>query len=231
MGKLLVIEGSDGSGKATQTKLLYEALQGAGKAVRMVSYPNYDSPSSALVKMYLGSQFGADPRGVNPYVASSFYAVDRFASYLKDWKEFYEADPEHVVICDRYVTSNMLHQAAKLDSEEEKERFLDWEYDFEYIKGGLPVPDAVFFLDVPPEITFRLMKDRENKMTHQAAKDIHESNPRFLIQSYENSRLLCRKYHWISIPCCTEDGILKPIAEIHQAICRHLHIQPAKSMV
>ena len=168
MGKVIVIEGSDGSGKATQTKLLYEALTAQGKQVKMVSYPCYESDSSALVKMYLEGEFGSDPAAVNPYVASSFFAVDRFASYLKEWKEFYESGEDHIVICDRYVTSNMLHQTAKLDSLEEKLAFLDWEYDFEFVKGGLPVPEKVFFLDVKPEVTFRLMKDRENKITHQA---------------------------------------------------------------
>ena len=176
MGKVIVIEGSDGSGKATQTKLLYEALTAQGKQVKMVSYPCYESDSSALVKMYLEGEFGADPAAVNPYVASSFFAVDRFASYLKEWKEFYESGEDHIVICDRYVTSNMLHQTAKLNSLEEKLVFLDWEYDFEFVKGGLPVPEKVFFLDVKPEVTFRLMKDRENKITHQAKKDIHESD-------------------------------------------------------
>ena len=176
MGKVIVIEGSDGSGKATQTKLLYEALTAQGKQVKMVSYPCYESDSSALVKMYLEGEFGADPAAVNPYVASSFFAVDRFASYLKEWKEFYESGEDHIVICDRYVTSNMLHQTAKLNSLEEKLVFLDWEYDFEFVKGGLPVPEKVFFLDVKPEVTFRLMKDRENKITHQAKKDIHETD-------------------------------------------------------
>ena len=126
MGKVIVIEGSDGSGKATQTKLLYEALTAQGKKVKMVSYPCYESDSSALVKMYLEGEFGADPAAVNPYVASSFFAVDRFASYLKDWKEFYESGEDHIVICDRYVTSNMLHQTAKLNSLEEKLAFLEF---------------------------------------------------------------------------------------------------------
>ncbi len=194
MGKLVVIEGSDGSGKATQTKLLYEYLEKKGKKVRMVSYPDYESPSSSLVKMYLGGEFGNDLYGVNAYVASSFYAVDRFASYIKEWKDFYESSGDAMVICDRYVTSNMLHQSSKLGSVEEKEEFLDWEYDFEYVKGGLPVPDLVFFLDVPPETTFRLMAKRENKITHQSEKDIHESNREFLIKSYENSILVGEKY-------------------------------------
>ena len=218
MGKVIVIEGSDGSGKATQTRMLYEYLAGEGLPVRMVTYPNYDSPSSALVKMYLGSEFGSDAYGVNAYVASAFYAVDRFASYLKEWKEFYESSDDHIVICDRYVTSNMLHQASKLDTAREKEAFLDWEYDFEYTKGGLPVPDIVFFLDVKPEISTRLMKDRANKITHESDKDIHEANPDFLRKSYENSAILIKKYGWQVIDCCDETGTLKTVDEIHNRI-------------
>ena len=217
MGTLLVIEGSDGSGKATQTKLLYEYLRGQGRNVKMVSYPDYDSPSSALVKMYLGSEFGQDPYMVNAYVASSFYAVDRFASYLKNWKDFYLSE-DGVVICDRYVTRNMLHQTSKLGTREEKEAFLDWEYDFEYTKGGLPVPDKVFFLDVPPEVTFHLMEERENKITHGQKKDIHESSQELLRRSYENSILVGERYGWIRIPCCDHKGGLKTIGEIHELI-------------
>lgn len=224
MGKIIVIEGSDGSGKATQTKLLYQYLEKMGKRVRMVSYPNYDSPSSSLVKMYLGKEFGEDAFAVNAYVASSFFAVDRFASYIRDWKKFYEGGENHVVLCDRYVTSNMLHQTAKIEGREEKEAFLDWEYDFEYVKGGLPVPDQVFFLDVKPETTFRLMKDRANKITHEAEKDIHESNPEFLIKSYENSLLVGEKYGWKRIPCCDDQGNMKSIEEIHEIICQQLNL-------
>lgn len=224
MGKLIVIEGSDGSGKATQTELLYEYLKGQGRKVKKVSYPNYESPSSALVKMYLGSEFGNDPYCVNAYVASSFYAVDRFASYLKDWKSFYDSSQEAVVICDRYVTSNMLHQTSKLETKEEREAFLDWEYEFEYIKGGLPVPDMVFFLDVPPEVAFRLMKNRENKITHQTEKDIHESNKGFLVRSYENSLFVGKKYGWTRIDCCNEQGNMLPVEEIHRKIREILHL-------
>ena len=188
----------------------------------MVSYPCYESDSSALVKMYLEGEFGADPAAVNPYVASSFFAVDRFASYLKEWKEFYESGEDHIVICDRYVTSNMLHQTAKLNSLEEKLVFLDWEYDFEFVKGGLPVPEKVFFLDVKPEVAFRLMKDRENKITHQAKKDIHESDQAFLVKSYENSMILSKKYGWIKIPCCDETDNMKSIEAIHEMIMKQL---------
>ncbi len=235
MGKVIVIEGSDGSGKATQTGLLYEYLKEQGKQVRMVSYPDYGSPSSALVKMYLGGEFGGDACEVNPYVTSAFYAVDRFASYLKDWKEFYQGGDDSLVICDRYVTSNMLHQAAKLDSLEEKLAFLDWEYDFEYVKGGLPVPDCVFFLDVKPETSLALMKDRENKITHQAQKDIHEADPEFLNRSYENSRILVEKYGWERIDCCDGQGRMKSVQEIHQMIRNRLEtrktIQQAQDML
>lgn len=222
MGKLIVIEGSDGSGKATQTKLLYEYLAEKGKSVKMVSYPDYESPSSSLVKMYLGGSFGSDPYDVNAYVTSSFFAVDRFASYLKDWKKFYESSEDGIVICDRYVTSNMLHQTSKLKTIEEKEAFLDWEYDFEYIKGELPIPDLVFFLDVDPETAFCLMKNRENKITHESAKDIHESNQEFLIRSYENSLFVGEKYHWKKIQCCTKRGAMKTIKEIHTLIRKEL---------
>lgn len=225
MGKVIVIEGSDGSGKATQSRLLYEFLKGEGRPVRLVSYPDYDSPSSALVKMYLGGEFGADPYAVNAYVASAFYAVDRFASYLKDWKEFYGAGDDHIVICDRYVTSNMLHQAAKLDSLEEKLAFLDWEYDFEYRKGGLPVPDHVFFLDVEPETSLRLMRERENKITRrtcQPSKDIHEADPGYLARSYGNSLILAEKYGWDRIECCDGQGKIKPAEEIHKLIRKKL---------
>ena len=218
MGQLVVIEGSDGSGKATQTKLLFEYLKEQGRNVRMVSYPDYDSPSSSLVKMYLGSEFGHDPYSVNAYVTSAFFAVDRFASYLKNWKSFYESSKDAIVICDRYVTSNMLHQTSKLESLAEKERFLEWEYDFEFVKGGLPVPDLVFFLDVPPDTAFRLMRDRENKITHKSEKDIHESNKDFLVKSYENSILVGKKYGWRNIRCCDDEGNMESMEVIHGRI-------------
>ena len=131
---------------------------------------------------------------------------------------FYESLEDSIVICDRYVTSNMLHQTSKLESREEKEEFLDWEYDFEYTKGGLPVPDKVFFLDVPPEVTFHLMEERENKITHGQKKDIHESSQEFLRRSYENSILVGERYGWIRIPCCDHKGGMKTIGEIHELI-------------
>ncbi len=222
MGKVIVIEGSDGSGKATQTRLLYEALAAEGRPVRMVAYPNYESRSSALVQMYLGGEFGSDACAVNAYVTSAFYAVDRFASYLKEWKDFYGSGDDHIVICDRYVTSNMLHQAAKLDTLEEKLAFLDWEYDFEYVKGGLPVPDCVLFLDVEPEVSMRLIKERAGKDASKARRDIHEADPAFLERSYRNHVLLAERYGWLRVPCCGARGKLRPVGEIHQMIRERL---------
>lgn len=218
MGKLIVIEGCDGSGKATQSELLLEALKKAGENVRLISFPDYNSPASEPVKMYLGGAFGTDPNAVNPYIASSFFAVDRFASFLKNWKAFYEESDDNIVIADRYVTSNMIHQATKFGTTKKKMEFWDWEYDLEYKKGGLPVPDLVIFLDVDLNTSLKLMKNRENKITHTAAKDIHESNVEFLKESSTNGRMLAGKYRWTVIPCCDEDGNLKPIQEIHDLV-------------
>ncbi len=143
MGKIIVIEGLDGSGKATQTKLLYEKLLAAGKQVRRLEFPDYENPSSALVKMYLSGDFGKDPADVNAYAASAFYAVDRVASFLQVWKKDYPADT--VFLCDRYATSNIIYQMAKVPASE-RDAFIAWQQDFEYDKLGLPRPDAVIYL-------------------------------------------------------------------------------------
>ena len=135
-GKLFVIEGVDGSGKATQTDLLYQALQNEGKTVRKISFPNYDSPSSSLIKMYLNGEFGTDPQAVNAYATSVFFAVDRFASFRTDWHSFYEDGG--IIIADRYVTSNLVHQAGKIENTAEKERYIQWLSHLEYDIFGLP---------------------------------------------------------------------------------------------
>ena len=146
-GRLIIIEGGDGSGKATQTKLLQEHLQREGQSVRAVSFPDYDSDSSALVRMYLRGDFGADADAVNPYAASAFYAVDRFASYQMHWKSFLEQGG--IVLADRYTTSNMLYQMIKFNDPADRRAYLDWLEDFEFGKMGLPRPDLVCLLDVP----------------------------------------------------------------------------------
>lgn len=156
-GKLYVIEGLDGSGKATQSQLLYESFARKGLPVRKVSFPNYESDSSALVRMYLRGDFGRDPSDVNAYAASSFYAADRFAGYKADWGPFYEEGG--IIIADRYTTSNAIHQCSKLP-EKEWDGFLEWLFHFEYELLGIPAPDEVIYLQVDPQISQELMTGR-----------------------------------------------------------------------
>ena len=214
-GKLIIIEsGSDSSGKATQTKKLYDRLKQEGHNIKKVTFPNYESEACAPVKMYLNGDFGTHPDDVNAYVASTFYAIDRFASYKMEWKKFYEDGG--IIISDRYTTSNMVHQAVKM-KDSEKENFLDWLYDLEFNKYGLPVPDCVIFLDMPPEVSQELMKDRLNKITGEAKKDIHESDKEYLNRSYYNSLGICEKYSWNKINC-VKNGELRTIDDINNEL-------------
>lgn len=211
-GKLFIIEGGDGSGKATQTRLLTEHLRRDGYDVKSVSYPDYDSDSSALVKMYLRGDFGSDADAVNPYAASAFFAVDRFASYQMKWKAFYEQGG--IVIADRYTTSNMLYQMIKIDDPDQRRAYLSWLEDFEFHKMGLPAPDKVFLLDVPLVVTERLMADRTGKTGGQTG-DIHEKNEGFLAKCHAAYDELADRYHWQRI-ACTEDGAMRTPEAIHQ---------------
>lgn len=214
-GKLVIIDGSDGSGKATQSLTLFKRLQQEGYKVKKVEFPDYNSDSSALIKMYLNGDFGSKPGDVNAYAASAFYAVDRFASYKMKWKDFY--DEGGIILADRYTTSNMVHQAAKIDNADDRNSYLDWLWNFEFNLFGLPIPDAVIFLDVPPEYSRNLMKDRANKFTGQEKKDIHESDSAFLEKSYHNAKLIADKYGWITIQC-VESRTMHSVAEIHEKI-------------
>lgn len=215
-GKLIIIEsGSDGSGKATQTKILYDRLKAEGHNVRKITFPNYDSPACTPVKMYLSGEFGTKPEDVNAYVASTFYAVDRFASYKKEWGEFYNNGG--IIISDRYVTSNMVHQAVKMNDKQEREEYLDWLYDLEFKKYGLPVPDCVLFLDVAPQVSENLMKNRVNKFTGEAEKDIHENNKEYLINCYNNSLEIASKYGWKRIKCNNNEE-LRSIEDISEEV-------------
>lgn len=219
-GKLITIEsGSDASGKATQTKKLYERLIEEGYAIKKVEYPNYGSDSSALVKMYLSGKFGKNADDIDPYIASTFFAVDRYASYKTDWEEFYEKGG--IVIADRYTTSNMVHQACKLHDEKERNKFLTWLFEYEFDLYKLPVPDCVIFLDVPVKYSLKLMKDRENKFTGEAAKDIHERDAEYLNRSYYNALKVAEQYDWKTISCTHSDQ-LKSIDEIHQEIYKYV---------
>lgn len=200
-GKLIVVDGLDGSGKATQTELLVEALKKRGYPVMKVSFPNYESDSSALVRMYLHGDFGSKPSDVNAYAASAFYAVDRYASYKsEEWGKFY--DNGGIVIADRYTTSNAIHQCAKLPMEE-RMGFLYWLYSFEYGYLKIPMPNEVFYLMVEPEISQKLMTERYHG--DETKKDIHEGNIGFMKASYEAARL-CINFTtpWVVVHC--DDG-------------------------
>ena len=168
MGKLIVIEGTDGSGKSTQFKLLTTRLKQENHRFQKLVFPQYSEPSSALIRMYLGGEFGANPTDVNAYAASAFYAVDRYASYKKVWGQWY--DDGGLIVSDRYTTSNAVHQASK-EPVENQAAFLQWLYDFEYDKLGLPRPDLVIYLDVPTDFTEAMMRRRETDTNTHA--DIH----------------------------------------------------------
>lgn len=206
MGKLIVIEsGTDSSGKATQAKLLYQKLVEKGYRVMKVEFPDYKSKSSSLIKMYLNGEFGEKPDDVNPYASSTFYAVDRYASFKKIWKDFY--DEGGIILADRYTTSNMIHQASKFNNEKDKEEYLNWLTDLEFEKIGLPKPDGVIFLDVDPEISFKLMENRKNKFTGEDKKDIHETAKDYLTKTYHNACCLSKLYNWEIINCIENNKI------------------------
>lgn len=194
-GKIIVIEGLDGSGKNTQARLLCDRLSEDFK-IKRLSFPDYDSQSSALVKMYLGGEFSDDPMAVNAYAASSFYAVDRIASYLKNWKKDFEGGVNFVF--DRYTTSNAVYMLSKLEGEE-KEAFLSWLVDFEFNKMGLPKPDKVIYLDMPTEISQKLMSKRYEG--DESKKDLHEKNVDFLKICRENALFAAENLGWTVIQC------------------------------
>lgn len=210
-GKLIIIEAGDGCGKATQANALYEHLLQDGRKVRKVEFPDYDSPSSSLVKMYLSGAFGARAEDVNAYAASSFYAVDRYASYKSKWESFYMSGG--IVIADRYTTSNMVHQAVKIETSKEKDVYLKWLWELEFDKFSLPVPDAVIFLEVPPAFSFRLIAGRKAKLR----EDIHEKDEAYLAHCYQAYCDLAKRYGW-HVVSCVENSEMKAIEQIHQEI-------------
>ena len=200
-GKLIVLEGLDGSGKGTQAKLLAKHLTVTDHLVREITFPDYDSDSSALVKMYLAGQFGDKPDDVNAYAASSFYAVDRYAGYKADWGKFYEEGG--ILIADRYTTSNAVHQASKLP-EGERQAFLDWLFDLEYGRMGLPAPDLVLYLDLPTEVSEKMLRHREQATA--TAADIHEQDGAYLRRCREGAREIARDLGWSVIDCAAGDA-------------------------
>ena len=202
-GKLIVIDGLDGSGKATQSKILCDELNKAGIKARHISFPNYGKKGCTLVEMYLNGELSDDPSDINGYASSVFFAADRYTSYITEWKKDYEDST--VIVLDRYTTSNAVHQMSKLDRSE-WESFMDWLFDFEYNKIAIPKPDAVIYLDMDIEISQKLLSERyggdENK------KDIHEKSLSYIKACRPAAMFAARKLGWKVIECFSCEEVL-----------------------
>lgn len=212
-GTLIVFEGTDGSGKSTQFKLLCDRLQTGGTPFRRLIFPQYQEPSSALLKMYLNGEFGSHPSDVNPYAASTFYAVDRYAAWKKDWGDDYRAGT--LILSDRYTTSNAVHQGGKV-SPADQPAFFDWLFDFEYHKLGLPEPDLVFYLDMPTQEAVRLLRSREAETNTRG--DIHEVDQDYLTLCRQTALRAAEHYGWKRISCVDAQDRVRSIEDIHQEI-------------
>lgn len=210
--RLIVIDGLDGSGKQTQAKILCDRLTKLGDSVRALSFPDYQSDSSALVKMYLDGRLGSNPDDVNAYAASSFYAVDRVASYINDWRD--DTQRRDWIVADRYTTSNIIHQMSKLPAGE-RDSFINWLYDYEYGRLELPAPDLVIFLDVTPAVSQRLLMERYHG--DESKKDIHEKAVDYLARCRESAVYAGEKLNWRVVHC--DDGCaMRTIEEISDEI-------------
>jgi len=210
--KLIVIEGLDGSGKSTQVEILKNALQNQGVDLMQIKLPDYENSSSTLVKMYLAGEFGTSPHDVNAYAASTFYAVDRFANFTNKWKCDYEKGT--LILADRYTTSNAAHQMVKLPKEQWGE-YLDWLEDFEYNKIGIPKPSIVIYLDMPIEISQKLMTSRYGG--DEVKKDVHECNVEYLKACREAALYATEKLGWKRVACSDGENP-RTIEEISKAI-------------
>ena len=216
MGKLIAIDGVDASGKQTHTELLASHLEKSGYKVKRLSFPMYESPTSALVKMYLSGELGKTADDVDAYCASTLFAADRFASYRIYWHKDFE-DPDTIIVADRYVSSNMIHQAGKIEDLAEKEKFLDWLFDFEFNLYKLPKPEVTIFLDMPPVYGRKLMEGRDNKFSGEAKLDIHESDFSYLEKSYNNAKYVSEKFGWKHV-LCVENEKIRTIEDIQNEI-------------
>jgi Thymidylate kinase len=213
-GKLIVFEGTDGSGKATQARLLCGHLEREGVSFRKIDFPRYGNPFAEPARLYLEGALGRKPGDVNAYAASTLYAVDRYASYKQDWGAFYEAGG--LVVADRYTTSNAVHQASKLPQAERAE-FLQWLFDLEYHRLGLPRPEMVVYLDLPVEITEQMMRRRESASGTHA--DIHEQDEAYLKSCREGARQTAQTCGWTVLDCA-RDGAPRTAEEIHEDVWR-----------
>ncbi len=213
-GKLIVLEGTDGSGKATQTRRLVQRLQAEGVDCREIDFPRYGNPFAEPAKLYLEGRLGDKPGDVSAYASSVLFAVDRYASYKEDWGAAYEAGA--LIVANRYTTSNAVHQASKLPAGE-REAFLDWLFALEYRYLGLPEPDLVFYLDLPTELTEAMMRHREQETGTQA--DIHERDDAYLRACRESARQIAAGLGWRRIDC-SRDGAVRSIEDIHEELWR-----------
>lgn len=215
-GKLIVLEGTDGSGKSTQLRTLCRHLSDEAIPFRQVEFPRYENLSSGPVRMYLDGAFGSDPADVNAYAASTFYAVDRYASYKQDWEDWYRSGG--LVVCGRYTTANAIHQAAKLPPEQQED-FFHWLYDLEFGRLGLPMPDLVLWLDIPVEVAVPLLRQRA--AANHVAQDIHERDLAYLSTCCRTARRAADALGWQRIPCAAQ-GVPRPAQAIHQEIWTHI---------
>lgn len=215
MGKIFVIDGTDGSGKQTQFNKLQERLENEKIEYKTISFPNYDSPSSSLVKMYLSGEFGGNAKDISPYVASTFYAVDRYATFKKELEQYYNEGG--VILADRYTTANMVHQAGKIKDKEERNKFLTWLWDLEFNLYKIPKPDKVFFLNMPIEFVEELIKNRKNKFNNNQVKDIHERDEGHLRDSHQSACEVAKEYNWNEIKCVI-NGKLRTREDIGEEI-------------
>ena len=212
MGKLIVFEGTDGSGKSTQFELLAKRLEAEQIGFQRLRFPQYEEPSSALIRMYLCGAFGDDPEAVNAYAASTFYAVDRYASYQRVWKDYYQGGG--LVVSDRYTTSNAVHQGSKVP-EGERAEFFRWLYDLEYDRMGLPRPDLVVLLDMPVELSEQLMRKREQSTGTHA--DIHERDEDYLKKCRDVALHAAKYYGWRTVSCA-KNGAIRGVEDIHEEV-------------
>lgn len=220
MGRIIVIEGTDCSGKTTQYEKLCERLKEENIAFSTASFPNYESESSWFVRQYLAGEFGENAGDVDAKTASVFFAMDRYASFMKDeWGKTYREGGN--VILARYITSNILHQACKIDSEDEKIEFIDWLHNFENDTLGIPKYDEVILLNMPCELAKEL-KNKRGQTSSGGEKDIHEQDEEYLKKSYETSLWIAKKYGWTIINCADKDGKIRSIEDIHEEIYKRI---------
>lgn len=220
MGKFIAIDGLDGSGKGTQSEKLVEYLKNTGKKVRVLSFPMYENESSTFVKMYLDGKLGDKPSDTNAYTASMFFASDRYISYKTDWINDIN-DPETIVVANRYTTANAVHQLSKLP-ENEWEGFLSWLWDFEFGKLGLPEPDKVIYLELPPRLSLSLVKSRSESTGQKM--DIHEKDTEYMAKCYDAALYSCKKLGWEQIKCY-DDDIIRTRDDIFDEILTRLNLK------